>query len=399
MKNRQPYPFFAAKSLDYYLDALLNAYNNDIESINNRVETLLNVVGNIPEIASGVAESIVLSSSVFAETGKTILLVAFENAERFVSEIPDAAGKTAFFVSSVLEKPLAVAEDITIEDVWEWIKAINSINLLSPEFIPDNIRDENPARILRIPNDSTIDYEYSNVTDIDRTDIDKMLPDSRLYPGNVIDFSPYGIAGKALITCVHTQYQESVQMSPDYYHFDESLWDLSDVQELVPFRSPFAPVSPLNDDIKDVGVKTYWIDYARREMVIQDGIRVFKRETVQENGNRFSQAFLQWEKRLYTPSSVRFTADFKPEESGSHDTSSVTIEENTIERTSGLLCHGVFLPDRFGSVCKPKKAAFPFLPLIFTGVLMFYPYAVNGVLSTIAGLLTTIRTNEGKENE
>ena len=399
MKNRQPYPFFAAKSLDYYLDALLNAFNNDIESVNNRVETLLNVVGNIPEIAEGVAESIILSSSAFADTGKTILLVAFENSERFVSEIPDAAGKTAFFISSVLEKPLTVAEDITIDDVWEWIKAINRINLLSPEFVPDDVRDENPAKILRIPDDGTIDYEYSNVTDIERTDIDKMFPDSRLYPGNVIDFSPYGIAGKALITCVHTQFQESVQRTPDYYHYDESLWDLSDIQELVPFRSPFAPVSPLNDDIRDVGVKTYWIDYATREMIIQDGIRVFKRETVQENGNRFTQAFLHWEKRLYTPVSVGFTTDFIPQESGTHDTSSITTEETTVERTSGLMCHGVFLPDRFGNTCKPKKSVFPFLPLIFTGALMFYPHAVNGVLSAIAGVLTTIRTNGGREDE
>ena len=399
MKNRQPYPFISAKNLDSYLDSLLEAYSNDIESINNRVETLLNVVGDIPEIAEGVAESIVLSSAAFADTGKTVLLAAFESAGRFVSEIPEAAGKTAFFCHEALEKPLQIAEDITIQDVWEWIKAINRISVLSPEFIPDDIRDNNPARVLQIPADGSIDYDFHDVTDIDRPDLPSMIPSTRLYPGNIINYAPYGISGYALITCCHTQTQEVVSVTPDYYHYEESLWDLSDVLEPVPFVSPYSSVSPLVSDIKTGGIRCFWIDYAKREMIIQDSIRVFRRETKQANNNEFSQSFLHWEKRLYTPSSVLYTTDFKPSDSGMQDLTSYTVQESTIERTYGLMCHGVFLPERFYSTLKPQKASFPFIPLIFAGGLMFFPHAVNGLISAVLTVLTTIRTNEGKENE
>ena len=399
MKNRQPYPFVGVKSLDSCLDGLFAAYSQDVETSGNRVETLLNVVGEIPETASGVAETIISASGVFAETGKTVLSVAFESAGKVISEIPEAAGKTAFFCHEVLEKPLQIGESITIEDVWNWIKAINRINMLSPEFIPDDIRDCNPAKVLRIPVDGSIDYDFQTVTDIERLDLPSMMPSERLYPGNIVDFAPYGIAGKALITCCHTQTQEVIEITPDYYHYEESLWDLSDVLEPVPFVSPYSPVSPLVSDIKTGGIRCFWIDYAKREMVIQDSIRVFKRETRQENGNEFSQSFLQWEKRLYTPSSVLYTTDFKPSDSGSQDTSSYTVSESTIERTYGLMCHGVFLPDRFYSTFKPQKAAFPFIPLIFAGGLMFFPHAVNGLISAVLTALITVRTNEGRDNE
>lgn len=399
MKNRQPYPFMSAKNIDSYLDGILAAYLRDIDAVGNRIETLFNVVGEIPEMTGGAVETIISASGVFAETGKTVLLIAFEASGKFVAEIPDAAGKTAFFVSSVLEKPLTVAEDITIEDVWKWIKAINRINLLSPEFIPDDIRDNNPARVLQIPVDGSIDYDFHNVTDVERPDLPSIMPSTRLYPGSIIDYTPYGIAGKALITCVHTQTQEVIEKTPEYYQYNENLWDLSDALEPVPFISPYSPVSPLVSDIKSGGIRCFWIDYAKREMIIQDSIRVFKRETLQNNGNEFFQSFLHWEKRLYTPSSVLYTTDFKPSDTGYQDTSSTTVAESTIERTYGLMCHGVFLPDRFYSTFKPKKAAFPFLPLIFAGALMFYPHVVNGVLGIIAGISTTIRTNEGKENE
>ena len=399
MKNRQPYPFVGVKNLDSYLDGILEAYSRDIESLGERVETLFNVVGDMPETASGVAEAIISSSGAFAETGKTVLFVAFEGAGRFVSEMSEAAGKTAFFCHDVVEKPLQIAEDITIEDVWAWIKAINRISVLSPEFIPDDIRDSNPAKVLQIPVDGSIDYDFRGVTDFDMPDLPSMMPSARLYPGNIIDFAPYGVAGKALITCCHTQTGETVEVTPDYYQYNESLWDLSDVSEPVPFVSAYSPESPFVSDIKSGGIRCFWIDYARREMVIQDSIRVFKRETKQANGNEFSQAFLHWEKRLYTPSSVLYTTDFKPSESGLQDTSSYTVKESTIERTYNLMCHGIFLPDRFWSTCKPEKPVFPFLPLIFAGGLMFFPYTVNGLISAVLTVLLTIRTNEGRENE
>ena len=176
---------------------------------------------------------------------------------------------------------------------------------------------------------------------------------------------------------------------------------MSDVSEPVPYVSPFSAVSPLLSEIKAGGIQCFWIGYAKREMIIQDSIRVFKRDTKQENGNEFSQSFVHWEKRLYTPSSVLYTTDFIPSESGLQDTSSYTIEESTIERTYNLMCHGIFLPDRFWSTFKPNRgrAVFPFLPVIFAGALMFYPHAVNGVLGVIAGILTTIRTNGVKEDE
>ena len=399
MKNRQPYPFIGTKNLDSYLDGIFAAYSQDVESVGNRVETLLNVVGEIPETASGVAEAIVSASGTFAETGQTVLFVAFESAGRFVSEVPEAAGRTAFFLHDVVEKPMQIGESITIQDVWAWIKAINRISVLSPEFLPNDIRDSNPAKVLRIPVDGSTDYDFHNVTDIERLDLPSMMPSARLYPGNIVDFTTYGIAGKALITCCHTQTQEVVEVTPDYYQYNESLWDLSDVLEPVPFVSPYSPVSPLVSDIKAGGVRCFWIDYTKREMVIQDSIRVFKRDTKQANGNEFSQSFLHWEKRLYTPSSVLYTTDFKPSDSGSQDASSYTVSESTIERTYNLMCHGVFLPDRFYSTFKPQKAAFPFIPLIFAGGLMFFPHAVNGLISAVLTALVTIRTNEGKENE
>ena len=399
MKNRQPYPFAGVKNLDSYLDGLFAAYSQDVESLGKRVETLLNVVGDMPETASGVAEAIVSASGAFAETGQTVLSVAFESAGRFVSEIPEAAGRTAFFFHEALEKPLQVGESMTIQDVWAWIKAVNRIKILSPEFIPNGIRDNNPAQVLPMPAGGAISYNFQNVTDIERLDLPSMMPSTRLYPGNIIDFKPYNIAGYALITCCHTQTAESIEITPDYYQYNENLWDLSDVSEPVPYVSPYSAVSPLLSEIKTGGIQCVWVGYAKRELIIQDGIRVFKRNTKQRNGNEFSQAFVHWEKRLYTPSSVLYTTDFMPSENGLQDTSSYTVEESTIERTYNLACHGIFLPDRFWSIFKPQKAAFPFFPLIFTGGLMFYPYAVNGVLSAIASLLTTIRTNEVKENE
>ena len=309
MKNRQPYPFISVKNLDSYLDGILEAYSRDVESLGKRVETLFNVVGDMPETASGVAEAIVSASGVFAETGKTVLLVAFEGAGRFVSEISEAAGRTAFFCHDTVEKPLQIAEDITIEDVWAWIKAINRISVLSPEFMPDDIRDGNPAKVLQIPVEGSIDYDFNDVTDIERPDLPSMMPSARLYPGNIIDFTPYNIAGYALITCCHTQTGETIEVTPDYYQYSESLWDLSDVSEPVPYVSPYSAVSPLISEIKAGGIQCFWIDYAKREMIIQDSIRVFRRETKQENGNEFSQSFLHWEKRLYTPSSVLYTTD------------------------------------------------------------------------------------------
>ena len=399
MKNLQPYPFAGVKNLDSYLDGLFAAYSQDVESLGKRVETLLNVIGDIPETASGVAEAIVSASGVFAETGQTVLLVAFEGAGRFVSEVPEAAGRTAFFFHEALEKPMQIAENITIQDVWSWIKAINRIKILSPEFIPNGIRDNNPAQVLPMPVGGATSYNFQNVTDIERLDLPSMMPSTRLYPGNIIPFAPYNIAGYALITCCHTQTAESIEITPDYYQYNENLWDLSDVSEPVPYVSPFSAVSPLLSEIKTGGIQCFWIGYAKREMIIQDSIRVFKRDTKQENGNEFSQAFVHWEKRLYTPSSVLYTTDFIPSENGLQDTSSYTVEESTIERTYNLVCHGIFLPDRFWSTFKPGKPVFPFIPLIFAGGLMFFPHATNGVLSAIASLLTTIRTNEGKENE
>ena len=399
MKNRQPYPFAGVKNLDSYLDGLFAAYSQDVESFGERVETLLNVVGDMPETASGVAEAIVSASGTFAETGQTVLSVAFESEGRFVSEIPEAAGMTAFFFFEALEMSLQVGEDMTIEDVWAWIKEISRIKILSPGYLPNGIRGNNPVQVLQIPAGGAISYNFQNVTDIERLDLPSMMPSTRLYPGNIIDFKPYNIAGYALITCCHTQTAESIEITPDYYQYNENPWDLSDVSEPVPYVSPFSAVSPLLSEIKTGGIQCFWIGYAKREMIIQDSIRVFKRGTKQENGNEFFQAFVHWEKRLYTPSSVLYTTDFIPSENGLQDTSSYTVEESTIERTYNLMCHGIFLPDRFWSTFKPQKAAFPFLPLIFTGGLMFYPYAVNGVLSAIASLLTTIRTNEGKENE
>lgn len=399
MKNRQPYPFIGAKNLDSYLDGILEAYSRDIESLNNRVETLFNVVGDMPETASGVAEAIISASRVFADTGQTVVRVAFEGAGRFVSEIPEAAGMTAFFFHEALEKPLQIAEDITIQDVWAWIKAINRIKILSPEFVPNSMKGNNPAQVLQIPAGGAISYNFQNVTDIEKLDLPSMMPSTRLYPGSIIDFTPYNIAGYALITCCHTQTAESIEITPDYYQYNENLWDLSDVSEPVPYVSPYSAVSPLLSEIKAGGIQCFWIGYAKREMIIQDSIRVFKRETKQENGNEFSQAFIHWEKRLYTPSSVLYTTDFLPSESGLQDTSSYTIEESTIERTYNLMCHGIFLPDRFWSTCKPKKSVFPFIPLIFAGGLMFFPHATNGLISAVLAVLTTIRTNEVKDDE
>ena len=399
MKNRQPYPFIGAKNLDSYLDGILEAYSRDIESLNNRVETLFNVVGDIPETASGVAEAIISASRVFADTGQTVVRVAFEGAGRFVSEIPEAAGRTAFFFNEALEKPLQIAENITIQDVWAWIKAINRIKILSPEFVPNSMRGNNPAQVLQIPAGGAISYNFQSVTDIEKLDLPSMMPSTLLYPGNIIDFTPYNIAGYALITCCHTQTAESIEITPDYYQYNENPWDLSDVSEPVPYVSPYSAVSPLLSEIKAGGIQCFWVGYAKREMIIQDSIRVFKRDTKQENGNEFSQAFVHWEKRLYTPSSVLYTTDFLPSESGLQDTSSYTVKESTIERTYNLMCHGIFLPDRFWSTCKPQKPVFPFVPLIFAGGLMFFPHAVNGLISAVLTALTTIRTYEVKDDE
>ena len=399
MKNRQPYPFIGAKNLDSYLDGIWEAYKGDVESIGNRVEILLNVVGDLPEMALGVAEAIISASRVYAETGQTVVLVALEGVGWFVSEIPEAAGRTAFFYHEALEKALQIAGEITIQDVWEWIKAINRIKILSPEFIPNSIRDNNPAQVLQIPVEGSIDYDFHGVTDIEKLDLPSMMPSTRLYPGNIIDFTPYNIAGYALITCCHTMTAESIEVTPGYYQYNESPWDLSDVSEPVPYVSPYSAVSPLLSEIKAGGIQCFWVGYAKREMIIQDSIRVFKRDTKQENGNEFSQAFVHWEKRLYTPSSVLYTTDFLPSESGVQDTSSYTVEESTIERTYNLMCHGIFLPDRFWSICKPKKPVFPFIPLIFAGGLMFFPHATNGLISAALAVLTTIRTNEVKDDE
>lgn len=399
MKNRQPYPFIGAKNLDPYLDGIWNAYLGDIESLGNRIETLFNVVGDMPETASGVAEAIISASRVFAETGGTVVSVVFDTAGKTVSEVSEAAGKTAYYLHEALEKPWQIAEDMTIQDVWAWIRAINRIKILPPEFIPNGIRGNNPAQVLPIPVGGAISYNFQNVTDIERLDLPSMMPSTRLYPGNIIPFAPYNIAGYALITCCHTQTAESIEITPDYYQYNENPWDLSDVSEPVPYVSPYSAVSPLLSEIKTGGVQCFWIDYAKREMIIQDSIRVFQRETKQENGNEFSQSFVHWEKRLYTPSSVLYTTDFIPSESGLQDTSSYTVKESTIERTYNLMCHGIFLPDRFWSTCKPKKPVFPFIPLIFAGGLMFFPHAVNGLISAVLTALTTIRTNEVKDDE
>ena len=399
MKNRQPYPFAGVKNLDSYLDGIWEAYLQDVDSIGSRVETIFNVIGDIPETASGVAEAIVSASTIFAETGGTVVSVIFEPVGKFVSEIPEAAGKTAFFFHEALEKPLQIAEDMTIQDVWAWIKAINRIKILPPEFIPNGISGNNPAQVLQIPAGGAISHNFQNVTDIERLDLPSMMPSTRLYPGNIIPFAPYNIAGYALITCCHTQTAESIEITPDYYQYNENPWDLSDVSEPVPYVSPFSAVSPLLSEIEAGGIQCFWIGYAKREMIIQDSIRVFKRDTKQENGNEFSQSFVHWEKRLYTPSSVLYTTDFIPSESGLQDTSSYTVKESTIERTYNLMCHGIFLPDRFWSTFKPQQAAFPFTPLIFAGGLMFFPHAVNGLISAVLTVLTTIRTNEAKEDE
>ena len=414
MKNRQPYPFIGAKNLDSYLDGIFEAYSQDAECIGSRVVTFWNVIGDIPvniienipgveTIASGVAEAIVYASGVFAKTGQTVLLVAFEGAGWVVSEIPEAAGRTAFFFHEALEKPMQIAKDMTIQDVWAWIRAINRISTLFPVYILNGIRGNNPAQVLQIPVGGEvggeISYNFQGVTDIERLDLPSMMPSTLLYPGNIIDFTPYNIAGYALITCCHTQTAESIEITPDYYQYNENPWDLSDVSEPVPYVSPFSAVSPLLSEIKTGGIQCFWIGYTKREMIIQDSIRVFQRETKQENGNEFSQGFVHWEKRLYTPSSVLYTTDFIPSESGLQDTSSYTVEESTIERTYNLMCHGIFLPDRFWSTCKPKKPVFPFVPLIFAGGLMFFPHAVNGLISAVLTALTTIRTNEVKDNE
>ena len=399
MKNRQPYPFIGAKNLDSYLDGIWKAYLGDVESLGNRVETLFNVVGDMPETASGVAEAIISASRVFAETGGTVVSVVFDTAGKTVSEVSEAAGRTAFFFHEALEKPLQIANDITIQDVWAWIKAINRIRILSPEFIPNGIRGNNPAQVLQIPAGGAISHDFHNVTDIERSDLPSMMPSTRIYPGNIIPFTPYNIAGYALITCCHTQTAESIEVTPDYYQYNENPWDLSDVSEPVPYVSPYSAVSPLLSEIKTGGVQCFWVGYTKREMIIQDSIRVFQRETKQENGNEFSQGFVHWEKRLYTPSSVLYTTDFVPSESGLQDTSSYTVKESTIERTYNLMCHGIFLPDRFWSTCKPKKPVFPFVPLIFAGGLMFFPHAVNGLISAVLTALTTIRTNEVKDDE
>lgn len=399
MNNRQPYPFIGAKNLDSYLDGIWKAYLDDIDSLGNRVETLFNVVGDLPEIASGVAEAIVSASRVFAETGGTVVSVVFDTAGKFASEIPEAASKTAYYLHDVVEKPLQIVENMTIQDVWAWIKAVNRIRILPPEFIPNNIIGSNPAQILQIPAGGTISYDFQSVTDIEKPDLPSMMPSTLLYPGNIINFAPYNIAGFALITCCHTETSESIQITPDYYQYNENLWDLSDVSEPVPYVSPFSAVSPLLSEIKTGGIQCFWIGYTKREMIIQDSIRVFKRDTKQENGNEFAQSFVHWEKRLYTPSSVLYTTDFIPSESGVQDTSSYTIEESTIERTYNLMCHGIFLPDRFWSTFKPGKPVFPFIPLIFAGGLMFFPHATNGVISAVLTALTTIRTNEVKEDE
>ena len=399
MKNRQPYPFIGAKNIDSYLDGIWKAYLGDVESLGNRVETLFNVVGDMPETASGVAEAIISASRVFAETGGTVVSAVFDTAGLTVSEVSEAAGRTAFFFHEALEKPLQIAEDMTIQDVWSWIRAINRIRILPPEFIPNGIRGNNPAQVLQIPAGGAISYNFHNVTDIERSDLPSMMPSTRLYPGNIIDFAPYNIAGYALITCCHTQTAESIEVTPDYYQYNENPWDLSDVSEPVPYVSPYSAVSPLLSEIKTGGVQCFWVGYTKREMIIQDSIRVFQRETKQENGNEFSQGFVHWEKRLYTPSSVLYTTDFIPFESGLQDTSSYTVKESTIERTYNLMCHGIFLPDRFWSSCKPGKPVFPFIPLIFAGGLMFFPHATNGVISAVLTALTTIRTNEVKEDE
>ena len=399
MKNRQPYPFAGVKNLDSYLDGIFEAYLRDVESLGKRVETLLNVIGDMPETASGVAGAIVSASGVFAETGQTVLLVAFENAGKVVSEIPEAAGRTAFFIHEVVEKPLQIGESITIEDVWSWIKAINRIKILSPEYLPNSIRGNNPAQVLQIPAGGAISYDFHPVTDIERPDLPSMMPSTLLYPGNIIDFTPYNIAGYALITCCHTMTAESIEITPDYYQYNEHLWDLSDVSEPVPYVSPYSAVSPLLSEIRAGGIQCFWVGYAKREMIIQDSVRVFKRDTKQANGNEFSQSFVHWEKRLYTPYSVSYTTDFKPFESGFHDLNSYTVEESTIERTYNLMCHGIFLPDRFWSTFGSQKAAFPFSPLIFAGGLMFFPHSVNGLISVVLTALTTIRTNEGREDE
>lgn len=399
MKNRQPYPFIGAKNLDSYLDGIWKAYLDDIDSLGNRIEALFNVVGDMPETASGVAEAIISASRVFAETGGTVVSVVFDTAGKTVSEVSEAAGKTAYYLSEALEKPWQIAEDMTIQDVWAWIKAINRIKILSPEFIPNGIRGNNPAQVLQIPVGGAISYDFQGVTDIERLDLPSMMPSTRLYPGNIIPFAPYNIAGYALITCCHTQTAESIEITPDYYQYNENPWDLSDVSEPVPYVSPYSAVSPLLSEIKTGGIQCFWVGYTRREMIIQDSIRVFRRETKQKNGNEFFQGFVHWEKRLYTPSSVLYTTDFIPSEIGSQDTSSYTVKESTIERTYNLMCHGIFLPDRFWSTCKPKKPVFPFVPLIFAGGLMFFPHAVNGLISAVLTALTTIRTNEVKDDE
>ena len=399
MKNRQPYPFIGVKNLDSYLDGIWKAYLSDIESLGNRVEALFNVVGDMPETASGVAEAIISASRIFAETGGTVVSVVFDTAGKTVSEVSEAAGRTAFFVHEALEKPWQIAEDMTIQDVWAWIREINRIKILPPEFIPNDIRGNNPAQVLQIPAGGASSFNFQNVTDIERLDLPSMMPSTRLYPGNIIPFAPYNIAGYALITCCHTQTAESIEITPDYYQYNENPWDLSDVSEPVPYVSPYSAVSPLLSEIKTGGIQCFWVGYAKREMIIQDSIRVFQRETKQENGNEFSQSFVHWEKRLYTPSSVLYTTDFIPSESGLQDTSSYTVKESTIERTYNLMCHGIFLPDRFWSTCKPKKPVFPFVPLIFAGGLMFFPHAVNGLISAVLTALTTIRTNEVKDDE
>ena len=406
MKNLQPYPFIGAKNLDSYLDGIWKAYLGDIENIGNGFKTLFNVVGDmvgdipsIPETASGVAEATIYASRIFAETGGTVVSVVFDTAGYIVSELPEAAGRTGFFYHEALEKPMQIAKDMTIQDVWAWIRAINRIITLPPKFILNVIRGNNPAQVLQIPAGGAITHDFHNVTDIERLDLPSMMPSTRLYPGNIIDFTPYNIAGYALITCCHTQTAESIEVTPDYYQYNENLWDLSDVSEPVPYVSPYSAVSPLLSEIKTGGIQCFWIGYTKREMIIQDSIRVFKRDTKQENGNEFAQSFVHWEKRLYTPSSVLYTTDFIPSESGVQDTSSYTVEESTIERTYNLMCHGIFLPDRFWSTCKPKKPVFPFVPLIFAGGLMFFPHAVNGLISAVLTALTTIRTNEVKDDE
>lgn len=399
IKKIHPYPFMSAKNLDAMIDAIHDEYKRDIDFAGIVFDSIVNVSGQVPDIASGIAESIVKASSRYAETGKTILLVSFNGASKFISEIALDAAQTAFFVASYVAKPFEFPSIPTIKDVWDWFKTVNDINVFTPFFIPDNRENENPATILSIP-ETSINYDFSGVTDITVANIDRIFPNNRVYAGSIIDFYP--LDAKAFITCIHTRTQESIRYHPDFYEFNESLWDLSDINHNPPYQSGFTSHNPLIID-NDSGVRVFWFDYSEKEDIWVKNIRVSKQWGKQAGDMEFSSGFCEWENTVYSPISAHVAGDRKVEVSEVFNPDLETLEYNSIERTFALIAHGIYISEGSYFTFKVKSretTIFPIVPIL-PAVLLILKYigVVPAILAVIAGVVGVIRTNIKQEGE